>query len=95
MKENARFDWPATLPDAEQPLALQSFAEWQESDYEQDGIVAVTDGWRDGPLAAVLRGGINARAVLDLLARSLPLRIERTTRYWVTVTRRPSGRVAT
>ena len=44
MKENARFDWPATLPDAEQPLALQSFAEWQESDYEQEGIVAVTDG---------------------------------------------------
>ena len=70
MKEKTGYNWPAISQDAEQPLALYSFDDWQESDYEQDGIVAVTDGWRDGPLAAVLRGGNNARAVLDLLARS-------------------------
>ncbi len=35
-----------------------------------DGIIAVTDGWRGGAIAAVLRGGINARAVLELLAQS-------------------------
>ena len=70
MKESKRLEWPAISPDAEQPLALYSFDEWQESHYDRGGIVAVTDGWQDGPLAAVLRGGINARAVLELLARS-------------------------
>ena len=70
MKESKRLEWPAISPDAEQPLALYSFDEWQESHYARGGIVAVTDGWQDGPLAAVLRGGINARAVLELLARS-------------------------
>ena len=70
MKEKAVCNWPAISPDAEQPLALYSFDEWQEADYDQGGIVAVTDGWREGPIAAVLRGGINARAVLELLSRS-------------------------
>ena len=70
MKETTRCEWPAISPDAEQPIALHHFDEWQESHYDQGGIVAVTDGWRDGPLAAVLRGGINARAVLELLART-------------------------
>jgi hypothetical protein len=28
----------------------------------------ITDGWQEGPVAAVLRGGLNAQAVLDVLA---------------------------
>jgi len=70
MKENTGYDWPAISQDAAQPFAFYSFAEWQETDYDLEGIVAVTDGWREGTLAAVLRGGSNARSVLDLLARS-------------------------
>ena len=38
-----------------------------ESDMRREGIVAISDGWRDGPIAAVLRGGINAQATVDLL----------------------------
>ena len=33
-------------------------------------IVVMTDGWNEGPVAAVLRGGNNAVAVLEVLARS-------------------------
>lgn len=30
----------------------------------------ITEGWQDGPVAAVLRGGLNAQAVLDVLAKA-------------------------
>ncbi|MDF2501747.1 MAG: hypothetical protein K0Q77_2461 [Anaerosporomusa subterranea] len=30
----------------------------------------ITDGWQEGPVAAVLRGGLNAQAVLDVLAKA-------------------------
>jgi glycosyltransferase involved in cell wall biosynthesis len=33
-----------------------------------DKIVALADGWTAGPVAAVLRGGVNAKAVLELLS---------------------------
>ncbi|EAX47401.1 glycosyl transferase, family 2 [Thermosinus carboxydivorans Nor1] len=36
----------------------------------KDKTVIYTEGWQQGPLAAVLRGGINAKAVLDVLAAS-------------------------
>lgn len=35
-----------------------------------DKIVVITDGWTEGPVAAALRGGNNAIAVLEVLARS-------------------------
>lgn len=34
----------------------------------RDDIIVMTDGWEQGPAAAVLRGGINARTVLDVMA---------------------------
>ncbi|HEX2953575.1 MAG TPA: glucosyl-3-phosphoglycerate synthase [Bacillota bacterium] len=37
---------------------------------DEDKIVVYTDGWREGPAAAVLRGGTNAGAVLEVLASS-------------------------
>lgn len=33
-------------------------------------VNVITDGWQAGPVAAVLRGGLNAQAVLDLLSHS-------------------------
>lgn len=35
-----------------------------------DKIAVITEGWREGPVAAILRGGLNAQAVLDVLAAS-------------------------
>lgn len=62
--------WPAIrLPDMEGgQVVVRSFAA-RASLYDNPGdIVVMTDGWTEGPVAAVLRGGINARAVLDVLA---------------------------
>lgn len=63
--------WPAIKPDVVEDSAvlLKTFDEWEEGAAETD-IVAFTDGWREGVIAAILRGGINAKAVLELLARS-------------------------
>ncbi|MBS3977504.1 MAG: glucosyl-3-phosphoglycerate synthase [Syntrophomonadaceae bacterium] len=33
-----------------------------------DQITVITEGWKEGPVTAILRGGVNARSVLDLLA---------------------------
>lgn len=52
-------------------ITLTSFEEWMdEEEAGQEGLIAVTGGWREGPLAAVLRGGISAQAVLELLTGS-------------------------
>ncbi|MGI6584797.1 MAG: glucosyl-3-phosphoglycerate synthase [Lutisporaceae bacterium] len=37
---------------------------------DKDRIAAVSDGWVKGQVAAVLRGGANAKAVLDVMAES-------------------------
>lgn len=37
---------------------------------DRDAVYVMTDGWAEGPMAAILRGGINARAVLDVIACS-------------------------
>ncbi|MDT8902371.1 glucosyl-3-phosphoglycerate synthase [Anaeroselena agilis] len=64
--------WPLAGQDKEDypVFAIKTFEEWKEEDAGLEGFVAITDGWRGGPVAAVLRGGINARAVLELLAQS-------------------------
>lgn len=36
----------------------------------QEQIAAITDGWINGPVAAVLRGGSNARSALDVMVQS-------------------------
>ncbi len=58
----AREEYPA--------VEIRPIAEYEEEDIGQDGIFAISDGWRDGAVAAVLRGGTNAWAVLELLAKS-------------------------
>jgi len=49
-------------------IVVRSFADRGSLYEERDDIVVLTDGWVAGPAAAVLRGGINASAVLDVLA---------------------------
>jgi len=61
--------WPQsrTLGDGSR-LVVRSFADRGSLYDNRDEIVLLTDGWVDGPAAAVLRGGINASAVLEVLA---------------------------
>lgn len=63
--------WPAIDQSGDMPpVVLRSSGEWAEEDHHRDSIFAITDGWKDGPVGAVLRGGMNARAVLEILVRS-------------------------
>ena len=62
--------WPFISQNTEVEVCLYSIDDWKETDFEKEGTVAITDGWKAGPVAAVLRGGINARAALELLAQS-------------------------
>ena len=63
--------WPFSAQTAEvQPICFIEPKYFLESDMRRDGIVAVSDSWRDGAIAAVLRGGINAQATLYLLSWS-------------------------
>lgn len=48
-------------------IVVRSFADRGSLYEDHDDIVVLTDGWVAGPAAAVLRGGINAGAVLDVL----------------------------
>jgi glycosyltransferase involved in cell wall biosynthesis len=61
--------WPESrIPDANCRIVVRGFAERGSLYDDRDDIVVLTDGWVAGPAAAVLRGGINAGAVLDVLA---------------------------
>lgn len=63
--------WPLRQADEDgQPLALVKLGDLGQFNGLRQGIVAMTDGWAGEPVAAVLRGGVNASAVLDVLHRS-------------------------
>jgi glycosyltransferase involved in cell wall biosynthesis len=68
MASKALHNWP--FISSQPAILLKDFKQWTELDAHHEDIVALTDGWRDGPVAAILRGGINAKAVLDVLAQS-------------------------
>ncbi|MDR7868616.1 MAG: glucosyl-3-phosphoglycerate synthase [Sporomusaceae bacterium] len=61
--------WPESrTSNANCRIVVRSFADRGSLYDDRDDIVVLTDGWVEGPAAAVLRGGINAGAVLDVLA---------------------------
>ncbi|HHW14529.1 MAG TPA: glucosyl-3-phosphoglycerate synthase [Firmicutes bacterium] len=62
--------FPVVAEDQEVPVRLAAFTELEKLDDLPQGIVALTDGWTQGPVAAVLRGGVNAQAALDLMRRA-------------------------
>ena len=66
--ETGLASWP--LLDNKAAVHIVDFANLQESCIQHNRITAITDGWHEGAVAAVLRGGVNARAVLDVLAAS-------------------------
>lgn len=61
--------WPDSLySDQECRVIVRSFDDRGCLYDNRDDIIVMTDGWASGPAAAVLRGGVNARAALDVLA---------------------------
>ncbi len=61
--------WPESrTSNANCRIVVRSFADRGSLYDDRDDIVVLTDGWVEGAAAAVLRGGINAGAVLDVLA---------------------------
>jgi len=53
-----------------QQFIIKDFSHIVDLETCHDKIMAMSDGWVDGPAAAILRGGTNARAVLDVMAQS-------------------------
>ncbi|TWH47417.1 glucosyl-3-phosphoglycerate synthase [Sporomusa sp. KB1] len=51
-------------------IIIKDIADITELPNYHEQIAAVTDGWVDGPVAAVLRGGSNARSVLDVMVQA-------------------------
>ena len=63
--------WTKAMKEQNSRLIVRDFA--MDSACEEgthDKTVIYTEGWQDGKVAAVLRGGINAKAVLDVLVKS-------------------------
>jgi hypothetical protein len=60
--------WPESrTADVDRRIVVRGFADRGSLYDDRDDIVVLTDGWVPGQVAAVLRGGINAGAVLDVL----------------------------
>ncbi|SDF73702.1 glucosyl-3-phosphoglycerate synthase [Sporolituus thermophilus] len=69
--DSVRTVWPlVSQPTSGTPVIIKAFDEIDDLEEHRDRIVVVTDGWRHGPVAAILRGGLSARAVLEVLANS-------------------------
>lgn len=66
MLQTNRIAWPFY----HESIIVRGMDEELDLSRDEDKIVVYTDGWREGSAAAVLRGGMNAKAVLDVLASS-------------------------
>lgn len=66
----SQFGWPLQQQADQTQVRFVSPENFSEDAMQHQGMVAITDGWKEGPMASVLRGGINARATLELLSRS-------------------------
>lgn len=62
--------WPIQDIDKENEFIIRDIHDWSVFDSANHQTIVMTEGWVDGPAAAILRGGGNAKAVLKLLAAS-------------------------
>lgn len=60
--------WP--IANNPEEILLIDIEDVQEESIQRNRITVMTEGWREGAVAAVLRGGVNAKAVLDILSAS-------------------------
>lgn len=67
-----KWAWPLRYngADKETEVVITGIDDVKAFDAVHDKIVVMTEGWAEGSAAAILRGGVNAMAVLDVLARS-------------------------
>lgn len=72
MENNIIQNWPFNNGNfGTQPtMIIKSYEELDENSLTPDSITTITDGWKEGNAAAVLRGGTNATAVLHVLAQA-------------------------
>jgi glycosyltransferase involved in cell wall biosynthesis len=61
--------WPLTREEGEVNITVSNPEDAGAFNSDPHGIVIMTDGWTDGPVAAALRGGNNALAVLEVIVR--------------------------
>lgn len=72
MNKDIALEWPwsSNTNEVEKPFVIRTFEMGILGEALQNNTVIYTEGWQKGPVAAVLRGGINAKAVLDVLVQS-------------------------
>ena len=69
MNDKEQFQWTFhNLPNPSLFKLLSFDDAIDDLEASSDQITVITEGWKEGPAAAILRGGVNARSVLDLLA---------------------------
>ena len=66
----SQLPWPLQQHADQTQVFFVSPDGFSESSMQHGEIIAITDGWQEGPIASVLRGGINAQATLEILNRS-------------------------
>ena len=70
MTNQSNTTWPLIKNEREPDIIITNPDNTSAFQSVPDKIVVMTDGWNEGPVAAALRGGNNAIAVLEVLARS-------------------------
>jgi glycosyltransferase involved in cell wall biosynthesis len=71
MKKKNEWPWINNASETDLQRTVLDFAMIGKGDEpDRHKMVIYTEGWKDGKVAAVLRGGINAKAVLDVLVQS-------------------------
>ncbi|MDU4961440.1 MAG: glucosyl-3-phosphoglycerate synthase [Sporomusaceae bacterium] len=66
--KNDKIVWPKCQLGQENCTFLSFSEDFERLQAGGEMVNIITEGWREGPVAAVLRGGLNARAVLEVLA---------------------------
>jgi glycosyltransferase involved in cell wall biosynthesis len=69
MSKQNEITWPVSQAEDEIKITISDPEDTGAFNSDPKGIVIMTDGWQDGPVAAALRGGNNALAVLEVIAR--------------------------
>ena len=65
------YNWPLNAPsELDHQVIVQDFSKVHDMSEYRDCYVVVTDGWVEGAKAAILRGGVNAQAVLQIMAQA-------------------------
>lgn len=62
-------EWPISQSEDDIKITISSPDDTNAFNSDPQGIVVMSDGWTEGPVAAALRGGNNALAILEVIVR--------------------------